>query len=296
MSAINTNKAYEGIVVDDGSTDKSIEIVKEKFPEIKIVKNIRNLGFAETVNKGVSESSAKIVVLLNNDIVVPDNFFTEILKPFDDNFDFEKINPGSSDKNIIFGVSAKTVNWDSGDPNHLNMTAQFKSGEISLDYEDSREIKKTFFVQGGAGAFIREKFLELGGFNKIFHPGYWEDYDLSYIAMKYGYINLYQPFAVAQHYGKGTMLALLGNEGLHLTVRRNHYLFTWINITDKTMLFRHFMTIPWLIAKSAFKNQTLFELKAFLKAAQKLPQVLKIRNNRFSKRKFVKTDNEILNN
>lgn len=291
LAAMSTKLPYEGIVVDDASTDRSVDIIKEKFPEIKIIINLKNQGFAKSVNIGVSSAASPLVVLINNDIIVTNDFFAEILKPF------EMEGKGTAFKNNdekLFAVSAKTVNWESGEPNHLNMTAHFKSGEIVLDYEDSKETKKTFFVQGGAGAFRRDLFIELGGLSSIYHPGYWEDYDISYLSMKCGYYNLYVPSCIAHHYGKGTFLSLLGKDGLNILVERNHFLFTWLNLTDFSFIISHFLYLPYNISKSIIRGKNISKLKAFIKAVLLLPKVLKMRRTRLKKYKFLKNDKSIL--
>lgn len=281
---MKTNKEFEGIVVDDASVDKSAEIIRERFGDVRLAVNKRNLGFAETINAGVKLAKGEIIVLVNNDIVASQDFFTEILKPFE----------APQMVNELFGVSAKTVNWDTGEPNHLNMTAHFSGGEVRLDFDDSKTLVETFFIQGGAGAYRRDLFMKLGGFSKIFHPGYWEDYDISYLAMKMGYKCLYQPSAIAHHYGKGSLMTVLGKEGLNLTIERNKYIFTWLNITDSDLIFKHFISLPFNISKSIIRTGSLFQFKAALKALRRLPDILRIRGTRISGMKFVKKDKEIL--
>jgi len=300
LSAINSHKSFEGIVVDDASTDNSVNIIKNNFPTIKLLINKHNSGFIASTNKGIESANSPLVALINNDIVVEPDFFIEILKPFEEK-SLKHQNNGENDAiNLttkygnVFGVSARAISWDTGEPNHLNMTAHFDNGEIILDFKDSKEISETFFVQGGAGIFQRDVFIKLGGFQSIFHPTYWDDYDLSYLALKCGFKNLYQPSALVHHYGKGSLLYQLGDEGLKITIERNRFLFTWINLTDKNLILKHLLSLPLMISRSIIKDGNFSQLKAFLKALKRLPKALKIRGARKKKLRFPLSDRDIL--
>ena len=64
---------FEIILVDDGSKEPIFSTIKKIFPTIKVLKNEKNLGFAKAVNKGIKESVGDLVLLLNNDIRLPNN-------------------------------------------------------------------------------------------------------------------------------------------------------------------------------------------------------------------------------
>lgn len=65
--------AFEVIVVDNGSSDGSVEMVKERFPQVRVIATGANLGFHKGNNLGIKESSGKYVVILNTDIAFLDN-------------------------------------------------------------------------------------------------------------------------------------------------------------------------------------------------------------------------------
>ncbi|MEX0568881.1 MAG: glycosyltransferase family 2 protein [Candidatus Njordarchaeota archaeon] len=82
-SVLNTDyDNFEVIFVDNGSTDGSVEFVKEKFgddPRLKIIQNKENLGFSGGNNVGIRQSRGKYIVLLNNDTVVESEWLTELV-------------------------------------------------------------------------------------------------------------------------------------------------------------------------------------------------------------------------
>jgi GT2 family glycosyltransferase len=61
------NGDYEIILSDNGSTDGSVPFIKENFPQIKVIENGKNLGFAAAINNGIKESKGKYIVLMNTD-------------------------------------------------------------------------------------------------------------------------------------------------------------------------------------------------------------------------------------
>ena len=64
----------ETVVVDNASTDGTVEFLKKEFPEVRVVANGRNVGYSKAVNQGIAESRARYVLVLNPDIVVlPDS-------------------------------------------------------------------------------------------------------------------------------------------------------------------------------------------------------------------------------
>jgi len=75
-------RPHEIIVVDNGSSDGSVEYVQKNFPEIRILALEENLGFAGGNNAGVRAAQHEMVVLLNNDMVVDPGFLRPLLKGF----------------------------------------------------------------------------------------------------------------------------------------------------------------------------------------------------------------------
>ena len=105
------------------------------------------------------------------------------------------------------------------------------------------ELFPTFYSGGGSTAFDRLKILELGGFDEILAPFYMEDVDLSYMAWKRGWVNLYAPRSVLYHEHRGTVGRYFDRQYIERVLQKNRILFAWKNIHHTGLLLGHF---SWL--------------------------------------------------
>ncbi len=75
----NTFSDFDTLLIDNGSTDGSQQMVREKYPQVTLVQNEQNLGYAGGCNQGIRMAKTEYVLLLNNDTVMPPNFLQEML-------------------------------------------------------------------------------------------------------------------------------------------------------------------------------------------------------------------------
>ncbi|MFN3420403.1 MAG: glycosyltransferase family 2 protein [Armatimonadota bacterium] len=187
----------EIIVVDNGSSDGSVELLKTQFPKVSLIALPRNYGFSVANNIGALAAKHEIIVLLNNDMKPEKGFLEPMLEHFDD--------PN------VFAVSAKLLRFD-GSPDFANRNRLVISGGfISVVCEQDEEKlslvtkpEDQFHAPGGGTAFDRKKFLSLGGFDPIFSPAYFEDVDMSLRALQNGWRILYEPRSTIWHLGAQT--------------------------------------------------------------------------------------------
>lgn len=211
--------ADEFIVVDDASTDKSVEFLVEKYPKIKIIKNDKNLGFIKSVNTGVKQLVGDLIILLNND-VTPVLDFTDSIKKY-----FE--NPK------VFAVSFNEPNWSYA-------VAAFKNGFLEHSPgPKTNQAHISFWASGGSAAFRKSIWEELGGFDEIYEPFYWEDIDLSYRAWKSGFEVWWEPKATVSHSHETTISSHFSKKYINTVSERNRLLFIWKNITDEDLIKEH---------------------------------------------------------
>jgi GT2 family glycosyltransferase len=207
------NKIEEVIIVDDGSKDKSVEILKKDFPWVKIIKHKINRGFSAAVNTGVRAAKGDLICLLNSDVVPESNFLESVFPYFN--------------KPKVFAVSLNEVGefgWARGF--FVDGFIGHASGQKSQDPHD------TFWVSGGSGVYRRDIWMELGGMDeKLLSPFYWEDVDLSYRALKRGYRLIWDPHAKVTHIHEAT-ISQFSKTYVGRILERNQLLFNWKNLTS----------------------------------------------------------------
>jgi GT2 family glycosyltransferase len=270
---------WEIIIIEDAGTDGTVEFIREHYPDINLMRNESNKGFAETVNRGIFAAKYDVIMTLNNDVAVEMPVFASILPRFAD--------PG------IFAVSPNVL-----DPNNGRNQAVFKLNpgicwftDIGLqEYPASKEIE-LFFASGGSSCYSREKICQLGGFDPVYKPFYVEDVDLSYRAWKRGWKSVLEPGAVVWHETNTTINKYHRRRNIKFITARNKMMFMWMNITDLRLILLYFLffipSVIWDIL--SFRK---YKFIGTLMALGKLPEIVEGRKRR--KKQIVLSDSDIL--
>lgn len=214
------NKIDEVIIVDDGSKDGSVGLLKKDFSWVKIVKHKINRGFSAAVNTGVRAAKGELICLLNSDVIPESNFLESVFSYFG--------NPK------IFAVSLNEIgsfSWARG---------FFTDGFIGHSPgPKSSTSHSTFWVSGGSGVFRRDVWMELGGMDeKLLSPFYWEDLDLCYRALKRGYQLVWDPDAKVTHKHEST-ISRFSKTYVQRIFERNQLLVIWKNLTSANLFRKH---------------------------------------------------------
>ena len=285
-SVMEAAGGHQVLVVDNGSTDDSVEFLKTTFPQVRVVRLDRNYGFSDGNNRGMKQVSTDIVVLLNNDMAVDRAFLEPLLQPFSDP--------------AVFAVASQIAIADPAKPRFETgkTRARFESGlfyvwhdGIGVDEEKSATVP-VFWAGCGACAIDRRKFQMLGGFDLLYQPFYVEDTDLSYQAWKRGWKSLLAPKSRVVHKHRGTSGPRFGDLFVNNTTRRNHYLLVWKNVTDLGMLMQHLTSLPSIHGRAISQYGAAFEYRAYLRAVVRLP--LAIRRRLANVPSYVLGDRDIL--
>ena len=254
---------YEVMVIDDCSTDNSLEILAKEFPEIRVEKTPQNLGFQEANNYAVKLAESKIVMPMNNDIKLDPKALHYLAQHFDNK--------------DTFAVSGKIFAFDQTTFLYGNRGGYFQKGHFHLYEKPPEDDSQTLFACGGAFMVNRQKYLDLGGFDSMYHPLYYEEIDLSYRALKRGWKVHYEPQSIAYHKVQATITRQEKLRRISLISARNNYLFIWKNILDRSMTLTFLFYIPLFLLRDLFRLKSRFWI-AFYMALKRLPRALKGRS------------------
>jgi len=203
------------IVVDNGSTDGSAELIRREYPHVELICFSENKGFCSAVNAGILAADTPYVILLNNDTTVAPGFVSYLTKAV-------KANAG------YFSCGAKMVSMyhpdvidDAGDYYcALGWAFARGKGRPAGKYEKPVEV---FAACGGAAIYRTDLLKELGLFDEQ-HFAYLEDMDIGYRAKLHGYKNRFEPKALVYHAGSASSGSRYNAFKVNLSSRNSVYL------------------------------------------------------------------------
>ena len=188
----------EIFVVDNNSTDDSIQMVENKFPKIKLIINKENVGFSKANNQAIEKSQGEYVLLLNPDTVVEEDTFEKCVEFMDSHPDAGGLGVKMIDGSGVFlpeskrGLPTPSVSFYKifGLSTIFPKSKQFSKYHLGYLKEDEvNEIE----VLSGAYMWMRKSVLDKIGYLDEAFFMYGEDIDLSYRITQEGYKNYYYP-------------------------------------------------------------------------------------------------------
>jgi hypothetical protein len=180
-------KNFEVIVVDNGSSDGSSELVRAKYPEVKLILLKKNYGYARATNLALKHSKGEVILILNNDVILFQKFLENAIKVI--------LKPKYKDYKIFSGIQLPVQNtntvWD--------LMCYCRVGLYDYGYWKSEVIESLFC--SGACLIIYKDWIESLGY--LFDDSFFmfsEDLDLSlrsaFLGGKIGYIRSAKLFHV----------------------------------------------------------------------------------------------------
>lgn len=188
----------EIIIVDNDSTkDDSVNFIKAHYPEVKLIENTRNDGFAKGCNIGIKASRGDYVVLLNNDTRPATNWLSELVDCA------ETHKAGAVVSKLLFANRPNIIN-NAG--SILRRDNTWPVEEIGANQKDGPEFNKVYEITALCGASLllgRKMLEEIGLFDETFFM-YFEDGDLSWRGQNAGWKFYYCPSSVVMHEHSGS--------------------------------------------------------------------------------------------
>lgn len=260
----SVQKALEGIdseiiVIDNASSDDSCEMMKAKFPYIKLIENKDNLGFPKGNNIGVAQAKGEYICILNPDTVVAEDTFSKIL-----NTKNWTLNTGIIGCKLIDGAGNFLPESKRGVPTPwVAFTKIFGLYKISnyfgkyyAQHLSENESGKVDILVGAFMMMKRELYLEVGGFDENCFM-YSDDIDLSYLALKSGKSNYYFHETSVIHYkGESTV-----RDGTYMKRFREAMQFFYKKHFKKSWFFDIMMQVGSFVFSLLKKNQQKNEVK-----------------------------------
>ncbi len=213
------------IVVENGSTDISLAILKKNYQDIEIIENSKNLGFAGGVNQGIKKAidlGAEYVALFNNDAVADKNWLKGLVEVMQASPEVGIVAPKllSSDKKHLDSTGDQYTSW--GLP--------YPRGRKEEDAGQYDRPERVFSASGGASLYSVSMLKEIGLFDEDFFA-YYEDVDISFRAQLAGWKVAYEPGSIVYHEIGATSSKIPGFT-TYQTIKNLPWLF-WKNVPRK---------------------------------------------------------------
>lgn len=191
-----THPQFEVLVVDNGSSDGSLEMLAREFPEVRVLALSENYGFVVASNHGAALTQADVLVMLNNDTEVEPQWLEALCRALE-----EHPEAGSAASKILLFDRRDTLH-SAGDVLDANFMPQNR-GVWEVDRGQYDEERWVFGACGGAAAYRREAWEEVGGFDERLFM-YLEDVDLAWRLQKAGWKCIFVPEARVYHHLSAT--------------------------------------------------------------------------------------------
>ncbi len=208
---------YEVIILDNGSTDGSVDFVKNHFPEFTIFKNETNVGFSKGCNIGAQHASGDYLLFLANDMEVDSNLIKEMVKMVESD---PAIGVCAS-KTLKLGVNnrrTKIIDNVGGELDILGFGIPRGANEVDKTQWDFETT--VFFAYGCPSLIKHEVFDKVGGFDPEYFALY-EDVDLCWRVKLTGYKIAVNPSAISYHKGSATVRSIFDRGGIRFLAEKN---------------------------------------------------------------------------
>ena len=286
----HTSDSHEVIIVDNGSIDNSIKIIKTQFPKIKLICNKTNLGYAEACNIGAVKAKNNYLIFLNNDTELTENWLEPLIKTLDDK-NVSSVQPKIKNLN-----HRDYFDYAGGSGGYIDIFCYpFCRGRIfntiekdSLQYESEIEI---FWASGTAFATKKEIFINAGMFDLNFFA-HMEEIDYHWRSQIMGYKIMVNPKSVIYHEGGKTLSyqsskkTYLNHRNSLMTFFSNHNIILILILFIPRILMHFTSTVVDLLLLKP--NHAFAQIRAIQSILFNIPHIIRKRqlNKRIKNKKY----------
>ncbi len=222
----------EIILIDNASSDGSVEDIQEKFPYVKVIANKENIGFGKANNQGLEISKGKFIVLINPDTIVREDTFSKLIEFIEANKEVgmttcKVLNP---DGTLQLACRRSFPGPWTSFTKITGLSNLFPNSKLfskyNLTYLNENKANEVDAISGSFMMFTREVYEKVGGFDPQFFM-YGEDLDLCYRVQSAGYKVFYTPITEIIHYkGESTKRSSIDEtkifyNAMHLFVKKH---------------------------------------------------------------------------
>jgi GT2 family glycosyltransferase len=237
---------FEMVVVDNGSVDGSAEKLLENVPEIKLIRNARNLGFAGGCNVGMRDALRRgtdYVLLLNNDTIVAPDFLSQLVHVAESD---EKI--GAVSPKVLFFDHPDRLNYAGGEHALWRLFPKM-FGLRQIDNGRYDKLREVSFLTGCAFLIKAEVVNKIGVMEEIYFHFY-EDIEWSLRVLKSGYKTYYVPAAKIWHKEHYVTDRNQGNGFIEFHLARANVIFARKHVPLKLWPFKMSFFGAWMIYRT----------------------------------------------
>lgn len=245
-----THPNYKIIIIDDGSTDGTEDMIKEKYPYVIVLEGDGNLWWSCATNMGIEkaiEIGADYVLLGDNDAVADSEWISALV-------DTAEKNPKSIvTSKVYYSNDSKRISFAGGDINRLS--GEFETIGINKIDNELYNIQKDVKWTACSGTLVNTSFFnDIGLMDYKNFPQYWADLDFTYRAYKKGYRIIYEPKSMMWHKVSSTVkkeVPTASSSPTFLYLMRDIRSITNLRVVTKFYL-RHYPIglIPYLLIRT----------------------------------------------
>lgn len=262
QSLIEASPDYqiEATIIENGQDLDSERWVKTNYPTFKF-EFARKNDFLFSFNDFVATCASPYVFILNNDLRLSIDILNQAL-------------PVLEKDSSLFAVSCTMMDWEGKELQEAVKKGKLEKGWLYLTTEAELATLPKYSLNacGGASIYRTNMFNELGGFDPLYRPAYYEDTDLSHRAWNLGWKTINIPNAVVWHRTGGSWKNEKKKNDLESMIHRNKIIGMLRNTKSKGFLINFLFRLPIRLLTSFFMDRNFFN--GLRLSLSKIPQTL----------------------